>query len=481
MDNEVEIHVTAKDDTKSTFAKIAESAKALKAKIKVEVDTDKDSFKGILTKFTTKLADSASGIVSSIQSTLGPIIGPALVAVIVPLIAGAMAAAIPLALGGGILVAGIIGAFQDPGVAKAGQELGNTLKSSFSKATESFIGPLKRSFDMIDRFVQGNTENFKKMFDTIAPLVEPLVRGFLRLAEEAMPGIQKGLEAAAPLFLTLAEKLPELGEALGEFFGAFSDQETMDAANDILTEIIDTIILFIHILGPALSWLARFGAKMRDAFYDGLDAVLTFKDGASDAISGFIGWVRNAVNRVGSAVSGMIAAFRRLPAGIRSGINSAISAAMGALGNLRSRVIGFFGSAGSWLYSAGRRIVQGIANGVRSMGGAIMSAVRSVIPDAVEGFIPGFAHGGIVGAASGGARSGLTMVGERGRELVKLPAGSHVYNSDQTERMLSGGGSGSQEVHVVLDIRGGDSEMQSMISKWFRTGQLPVPARAVTA
>lgn len=46
---------------------------------------------------------------------------------------------------------------------------------------------------------------------------------------------------------------------------------------------------------------------------------------------------------------------------------------------------------------------------------------------------PGSAHGGIA--------SGWRQVNERGAELIKLPAGSHVYPAEQTSRMMGGGGS----------------------------------------
>jgi hypothetical protein len=48
------------------------------------------------------------------------------------------------------------------------------------------------------------------------------------------------------------------------------------------------------------------------------------------------------------------------------------------------------------------------------------------------------ATGGVIGsAATGGARSGLTMVGEHGPELVKLAAGSTVHSNPDTMRILS--------------------------------------------
>src|SRR5262249_25238774 len=89
-----------------------------------------------------------------------------------------------------------------------------------------------------------------------------------------------------------------------------------------------------------------------------------------------------------------------------------------------------------------------IASFVGSIPGMIGRAVNGAlggIPGKVLHFL-GFASGGITGAASGGTRSGLTMVGEHGRELVRLPAGTRVMSNPDTERMLSGGGGVAQLV-----------------------------------
>jgi phage-related tail protein len=59
----------------------------------------------------------------------------------------------------------------------------------------------------------------------------------------------------------------------------------------------------------------------------------------------------------------------------------------------------------------------------------------------------GHAHGGIMGAACGGARGGMTWVGERGPELVRLPYGSTVYPAGQSQQMAGGGGG---QVEAVL-------------------------------
>lgn len=64
------------------------------------------------------------------------------------------------------------------------------------------------------------------------------------------------------------------------------------------------------------------------------------------------------------------------------------------------------------------------------------------------------ATGGIQGAASGGSRSGWTMVGEAGRELVKLAPGSSVKPNGATERMMAGGGGGASMLSFDVIIGG---------------------------
>ena len=60
--------------------------------------------------------------------------------------------------------------------------------------------------------------------------------------------------------------------------------------------------------------------------------------------------------------------------------------------------------------------------------------------------------GGIAGAATGGYHSGLTLVGERGPELVDLGSGSRVYTNDQLADAVAGGGGGSTIVNNNISI-----------------------------
>lgn len=63
--------------------------------------------------------------------------------------------------------------------------------------------------------------------------------------------------------------------------------------------------------------------------------------------------------------------------------------------------------------------------------------------------------------ARGGLASGLALVGERGPELVSLPAGSKVNSTEDSARMLSGGGGGGRPMHITLMI--GDKKLGDLL------------------
>ncbi len=474
--NEVEIHVTAKDDTRSTFEKIKASAAAMKARMKIDVDLDKDRLTGMVGKLGETVVSGLSGI----GSTLSQAMGPALLAGLTIPAAAALAAAIPLAFGGGVLAIGIIGALKDPKIEGALGKLGDRAKGIFDKFSEPFKGPVLRAINTFGDALDDMAPTLEGLGETVAPIIDKLAPAVADFAKNILPGIEKAVEASMPLFDVIADKLPEIGDALAKFLEALTDEEAMEAAERLLSTLLDGLSAILPILGKTIAWLARFYSTMVDFWKDVADATGDAISSIRATLSRWGSALSSAANRVRDFISNAISFFGRLGSGVRRGINSAISAATSALSNLRSRVIGFFSGAGNWLYSAGRRIISGLASGVRSMGGVIRSAIGAMIPDALERFVPGFAHGGIIGAASGGARSGLTMVGEHGRELVKLPAGSRVYPNSATEDMLASTGqkedSGPTEIRFSGDL---DSALASLLMRMFKTGLITIPARAV--
>jgi len=100
-----------------------------------------------------------------------------------------------------------------------------------------------------------------------------------------------------------------------------------------------------------------------------------------------------------------------------------------------------FGAIGVLVAAAPYLIVAGII-------GAIGILVAAINP---------FANGGVT-------KSGLSLVGERGPELVRLPKGSRVHSNQESRRMMSSGGN-----NITVNINGrvgsSDSELRIIAQK----------------
>jgi hypothetical protein len=190
-----------------------------------------------------------------------------------------------------------------------------------------------------------------------------------------------------------------------------------------------------------------------------------------------VAWFRNAVNAafafikknwrvlLGFLTLGMSEVVIRLVqnwAQIRAGFRTLIATAKtiyravtgtftamwGALRRGADSVISFFKNLGG-------KIVHGIVEGIKSAPGAILSALKSLLPGGKAGrliskAIPGLALGGVVRTA------GAALVGERGPEVVTLDRGARVspLPAPSIAPILSGGfGGGDIRVPVYLDGR----------------------------
>ena len=76
-------------------------------------------------------------------------------------------------------------------------------------------------------------------------------------------------------------------------------------------------------------------------------------------------------------------------------------------------------------------------------------------------------------AATGGLRSGMTLVGEQGPELVRLPTGSRVFSNNQTRGMMGGGNTNN----ITINVQGGlgsDAEMRKLAQRLGRMVNLEI-------
>jgi hypothetical protein len=422
MANTIEITVKVRDDLDKGFDSTRRKARQKGEQIGEELRKGQDEkSRGIFGKLLDRLSDVGEAVVGkagqlgvkmggAISDGLGNAlsnmppqvqagvlaIGATAASILAPLIAAAITAGVLLAVGGGVLVAGIVAAIQDPKVSAAWTAFGERAKKAFEGFGQPFQEPLIRAADTFGDAIERMAPAFDRMGEKIAPIIDLLAPKLAEMAEKSLPGIEKAVEASIPLFEVLAEKLPEIGEWVSKILTLFS--ENAPEAALAFGDILDAVMALVSGTVVVIAALTRMYGFMRR--------------GATNAA----GVVRGAWNS------------------ITSGLTTAIT-------RMRARIIAFFAGAGNWLYSAGVAIVRGIVRGIYAAGPAIRSAVRAVIPDIAEQFIPGFAHGGI----SGG---GLIQVGERGREILQVPAGTRVFNNDESNRMLAGNGSDTMQLVV---------------------------------
>ena len=181
-------------------------------------------------------------------------------------------------------------------------------------------------------------------------------------------------------------------------------------------------------------------------------------------IAGFFGGVWNQIRNIFSGVGNFFGAVFGWAANAASGaLNSIIGVASGVYNAIASffRPIGTV--AGNMIGGTIRGVVNGIIGMVQNGLNSFISMINGAagIINKIPGVhIPGIPHIGLPRLAFGAKNyaGGVTLVGERGPELVNLPKGSDVYTATQTAnafRNSRGGGGGvtiqHMEVHNDVD------------------------------
>ncbi len=369
-------------------------------------------------------------------------------------ISAAVVAAVELALGGGIIAAGVIAAFQDPKIKGAAKELGGDLKAIFADFGKPFRGPVMDFLERLARDIMPKLKVYSGVLsDIFAPLTQQLGQGLIGFIQNMLPGLVDGLKGAAPIIKVLADRLPDIGQALGDFFREMG-QHGDDAAvffNDLISFVIKTI----DIVGKLIGWFAdlystvsrvvrgavRLARDLYNAWKDGLELVIGFILEFAHKVIGWFGRILNAavlsmgwIPGVGGKLRGAQAQFSEF----RKNVNSELGKIKDKTVTIRMRTFGL----------AGANAAVSVAEQLAALGYA---------SGGIAGMLPQIGQ-----AASGGVRNGLTLVGEQGPELVDLPAGARVWSNGDSNRMAGDSsdsfvataqflGSADQMVNAIMD------------------------------
>lgn len=399
------------------------------------------TFSKIGDKLTEALGNASAklpGIVGNSVSSLPPqgqalalAITAGLAVYLAPAIGAALGSAIALALGGGILAAGIASAARDPKVKAAFKPVAEAAKGVFADLGEPFRAPLERAAKTFTKALKDIKPDIKELGTIIAPVVDKLAPAFVGFLKAALPGLKAAAENAVPLFQTIADHLPDIGKALGDFFEKATSPENAEFLDDLL----DTVEGLIVLLGSFIGFLG--------------DAYGSVKSFAQGAIRLFTSFSRAAINSFGNVLEA---------ATIAMGAINPLAAI--ALRKANASFKSFAASANAALDSIDTALTVTVTYVTRYVEYGLKS------PSAMGGY-QGFASGGIVGAAMGGIHSGLRLVGEHGPELAELPPGTRVRPTGETQRMLGGNVGDPTEV-IIKAARDADSELMAAIMKKLR-------------
>ena len=87
----------------------------------------------------------------------------------------------------------------------------------------------------------------------------------------------------------------------------------------------------------------------------------------------------------------------------------------------------------------------------------LLAGMYSMVKWAVDKINP-FSEGGV-------SSGGLSIVGEKGPELVKLPAGSRVHSNKESKKLVSSGGGGNT-INITINARDtSDAELRRIADK----------------
>lgn len=403
----------------------------------VDVDVNKQSFLQRISGIGDEAAKTLDGKLSTVVGSVfsGDVISTALkglsiaglVTVLGPVLGAAVTTVVLGALGGGAIGAGILAqfkqarvkdpltgamvtktVFKDADVQAEMDKLKKHASSTFADFGSNFTKPVGNFFKAIPGLFNQLDPMIRHIGVVFGPVTDTLQKGLIGFLQNAMPGILRATEKAAPLFNTLGEKLPMLGDAVGKFFDDIGNGGPDAAA--FFGDLLVALGLIIRALGRIIEGLTQLYGKIRTV------AV-------------------GAVNEFGAILHAAASAFGWIP-----GLGPKLVAADKKFAAFRDKVN----------HSLDGIRDKDVTIRVRQIGVNVGSLAAQV-----AGIVSGRASGGIIGgAASGGVRSNLTWVGENGPELIDAPAGTRVHSAIDSARIAAGqggGGMGAVMVQLVLD------------------------------
>jgi hypothetical protein len=191
-----------------------------------------------------------------------PQVAAAVAAPLLPAIGAAASAGILAGVGGGALAIGVAAAAQSAEVKAAWTGLAADAGTEFARAGHQFRDPVVASIGEIRTAIKGL--DLAGALEPTVALIDPLTRGIVGLANNAMPGLRSAAKAAVEPIQALAEELPDVGSSLSTALEGVS--HGADGAARALRDLLNVSEASLASAGEILGGLAEV-YKLADEYY----------------------------------------------------------------------------------------------------------------------------------------------------------------------------------------------------------------------
>lgn len=272
MGRDVEIDVTANDQTGPALNSAANGFSRLADKVKREQDRVGKGISDSIRKAGEVGAQGLVGAISLASQNLSNPVGAGIIAGIgiaaaaaAPALGAALSGAVIGGAGGLGIIGGVILASRDPRIRNAGKNLGGVILQDLGGRSEVFIQPLLRSIELIREGYSRVSDDIGRIFQNASRFVEPLTRGAVNAVENITRGVDALVANAGPVIDSIAAGVEQFGLIVGYQFEQMAQNGAAAAvgiqiAFTALNGIINFTLGSINALTSAFAFLARAGA-----------------------------------------------------------------------------------------------------------------------------------------------------------------------------------------------------------------------------
>lgn len=294
-----------------------------------------------------------------------------------------------------------------------GQTLVNTVLPLLGLAFQALAPAIQLVAPVVEQIVTALGEDLTRLIPELSPLLEEIGLLFNQILLALLPLVDEGVGVLIELMPSLVElfselidlvvELTPLIQVLAPFIGGVLIGALVGATQQliVITEILTEFISWVNAAVDATEDFAQ--TALGQVLTRALLAVVVLLQGdwrgawalAQNVVQGAAASILRYASDVRTGIETAIGrAMASLVSSVQSGWSRAVSATVqgvgsvvGAVGDLRSRVLGVLSGLTSSFYSAGRNLVSSFASGIRSMIGDVADAA-SDIASAARDYLP---------------------------------------------------------------------------------------------